>query len=193
MSEKPHGNWKGGRIMTAHGYIRLNVGKGHHLADSKGYAYEHRVVAEEKLGRHLFPEEIVHHINGDRADNRPGNLDVTASIWHHRALHRNPDTCLRVPGEHNPIVICKCGCQQEFQKYDVAGRPRYYVSGHNPIPAPLQQTILNYLTVYGVKHRKSIADYCSTTVGSVACALTRLRMSGLVEPVGSGVWRQCYE
>jgi hypothetical protein len=41
--------------------------------------YEHRVIMEKMLGRKLTKTETVHHKNGDRLDNRPGNLEIWSS------------------------------------------------------------------------------------------------------------------
>ena len=48
----------------------------------------HRVAAEQALGRPLEAGEVVHHINGDRNDNSPGNLQVMSSQGHHMALEQ---------------------------------------------------------------------------------------------------------
>lgn len=48
----------------------------------RGWQYEHRLVAERVLGRHLESAEHVHHINGVKDDNRPENLAVMGHLEH---------------------------------------------------------------------------------------------------------------
>ena len=51
---------------------------GHPRADQGNYVFQHVLVMEEMLGRHLLPGENVHHRNGVRDDNRPENLELWA-------------------------------------------------------------------------------------------------------------------
>lgn len=126
-----NGLWRGGRSIASNGYVLVRVGIDHHLADSRGYAYEHRLVAESKLGRRLLPGEVVHHQDGDKTNNDPSNLEVVDSIAHHAFEHRSVERGLRKPDEPNPIVQCECGCGSSFLRFDEAKRPRRFVSGHN--------------------------------------------------------------
>jgi len=66
---KDNHNWKGGREITASGYVRLWISRTERVM-------EHRLVMEQHLGRKLNRDEIVHHINGNRADNRLANLQL---------------------------------------------------------------------------------------------------------------------
>jgi hypothetical protein len=62
-------------IAQPHVYRKLN---GRH---------EHRVVAEQMLGRPLNRGEIVHHIDGNKHNNTPENLQVMTQSEHIRAHH----------------------------------------------------------------------------------------------------------
>lgn len=66
---------------------RLNSGDG--VTYTKLYGrHEHRVVAEQMLGRPLLPGEIVHHRDGDKRNNSSENLIIFASQSEH-ARHHN--------------------------------------------------------------------------------------------------------
>jgi hypothetical protein len=111
MPRGTHGNharasrqhrWKPGGKLAANGYVRVRLGRGHPLADPNGYGYEHLVVWVSAGNPRPGRDEILHHVNGDKTDNRIGNLALMKRgrhNAHHLAEHprRCPDTGRLLP------------------------------------------------------------------------------------------------
>jgi HNH endonuclease len=76
--------WRGGRTVDKHGYV-LVYRPDHPFANSHGQVREHRLVAEQMLGRYLEPTEVVHHKDDDPSNNDPDNLMVYESNSQHLA------------------------------------------------------------------------------------------------------------
>lgn len=67
--------------VNERGYVLVYVGNVH-PHNNKGYAYAHRLVLEAHLGRWLETEEVVHHINEVKTDNRLQNLYLCSAEEH---------------------------------------------------------------------------------------------------------------
>jgi hypothetical protein len=68
----------------SHGYYVITVPtEMRYLTGGESQALEHRYVMAQVLDRPLWPDESVHHKNGDRLDNRPTNLELW-SRWQPR-------------------------------------------------------------------------------------------------------------
>lgn len=80
-----HHKWAGGRYVRA-GYVVV-LRREHPNADGHGYFAEHRLIVEQAIGRYLTREEVVHHINGNKSDNRIENLLLLPDTAAHRRLH----------------------------------------------------------------------------------------------------------
>ena len=94
--------WKGG-VSFNNGYKYIFNPK-HPFRSNRGYIAEHRIVMEKYLGRYLTNNEIVHHINGKKTDNRIDNLMLfptnTAHLAYHRFSHSDAS-----PQHSDPLLI----------------------------------------------------------------------------------------
>lgn len=84
------GHWKGGKSINHCGYVYV-YSPNHPYKNKKNYVFEHRLVMEKHLGRHLLPSEIVHHINGIKNDNHIENLMLFSSKANHVKYHAEND------------------------------------------------------------------------------------------------------
>jgi YHS domain-containing protein len=90
------GRWM---IQTPEGYLGKTVMNGR-------YVYRYRYVMEQKLGRFLKEGELVHHINGDKEDDRPENLEA-----HTRAEHIN------IHRTKTELITLRCHfCSKSFER-----------------------------------------------------------------------------
>ncbi len=81
--------FKGGRRISSWGYVLIAVGR-------NKYEFEHRLLMEAHIGRKLNHDEHVHHINGNKQDNRLENLEILTKPEHVR-LHNKGNPLPRDP------------------------------------------------------------------------------------------------
>jgi hypothetical protein len=115
-------NWKGGIITDGRGYVFLLIPKEKRAGKERIYISEHRKIMSEYLKRPLLPNEVVHHINGIKNDNRIENLIVITRANHIKEHTKN--------GKHpnwrggKASIKCRyCGkifLSQEHNRNDVA-------------------------------------------------------------------------
>lgn len=92
----------GNKYIDKRGYVVVTTGR-------NTRQYEHILVAERAIGRQLKSlgrgnpkSEVVHHINGDKSDNRPQNLLVCTHEYH-TALHHRLESSQKWP-EFQPVT-----------------------------------------------------------------------------------------
>lgn len=98
--------WKGGKSHDANGYITI----------TQLNKREHRDIMEKYLGRKLGQNEIVHHKNMDKSDNRIENLVVVTRAEHNR-IHGSGSVlkCARCGAEHwySPNMLLRMERRQD--------------------------------------------------------------------------------
>ena len=93
---------KGGRRIDKTGYIFVRT--------ETAWIAEHRAVMQDSLGRELVIGESVHHVNGDRGDNRIENLE----LWYSAQPYgqRVPDLIRYLTTHHAAEVAAHLSAQQ---------------------------------------------------------------------------------
>ena len=77
---KNNPNWKGGKRFNNGEYYAVHCPS--HPRAHNGRVLEHILIAEEMLGRFLKDDEVVHHIDGNKKNNKQGNLSVLTQSQH---------------------------------------------------------------------------------------------------------------
>lgn len=101
-------NYSGGYVSRSLGYRIVQV-KGEKM-------YEHRHLMEEHLGRKLESHEEVHHINGDKTDNKMSNLQLLKNHGTHMRRHRKYDGCVLCGKPHCARGYCEKHYYQKVRK-----------------------------------------------------------------------------
>jgi hypothetical protein len=100
-------SWKGGRYVDASGYVRAWVAPDDPfrcMALNTGHVLEHRLVMARKLDRPLLRTESVHHIDGNRQNNAPDNLQLRQGKHGKHVV-----MCCLDCGSHNVGHVCLAG------------------------------------------------------------------------------------
>lgn len=88
-------NWNGGVRITSNGYRQILYPR-HPRADKSGYVMEHVVIWEKESGFPVPSGCCIHHLNGNKADNRIENLCLMLhgahTAFHNKNKHLSEET-----------------------------------------------------------------------------------------------------
>jgi maltoporin len=122
--------WKGGRTISREGYVLIKDWN-HPRTHANGYVLEHIKVLEQKLQRPLAKNEVTHHINGNKMDNRPENLEAVNRAHHITYHHLGASYAKHI----EKVTVCSiCGSSKtkmNFKKNKIDKYPLWlYTPGH---------------------------------------------------------------
>lgn len=132
--------WKGGRKKTKAGYTMILMPE-HHRAERSGYVMEHIVIFERETGIEIPDGCCVHHINGNKSDNRISNLCMMTHGAH---------TVLHSTGrKHTEETKAKIRCKTKERFSNKQDHPSY-------------KDIDVKAMIADVKNGKNVSDVCKS-------------------------------
>ena len=99
-------NWHGGVRITSKGYRQVLVPE-HPRAGKSGYVMEHILVWEKATGFSVPSGCCIHHLNGDKTDNRIENLCLMSfgahTIFHHTGKRLTDETKRKISEKRTKV------------------------------------------------------------------------------------------
>lgn len=111
---KDSARWRGGRSIDKEGYVLVHYPK-HHRSNTAGYVREHILIAERVFGKILPKGAMIHHVDGNPANNTNNNLVICGNDEYHQLIHMRT-RAFRATG--NPNLLWCSGCNQ-FLNHDL--------------------------------------------------------------------------
>ena len=96
--------WRGGRRIDSWGYV-LIYSPNHPHKNNSNAVRENRLVMEKHIGRYLDPKEVVHHKNGNTADNRIDNLMLFKNHSEHMKYHHPKGERFKKKSRHHGLLV----------------------------------------------------------------------------------------
>jgi hypothetical protein len=95
--------------LASHGNYIYAIVPDHPNRDANNYVLLHRIVIENKIGRLLTKDEVVHHIDNNGKNNDPENLILTTRSEHKSKYHKEFEN-----GHFTDLICDNCG--SHFQR-----------------------------------------------------------------------------
>lgn len=99
VSGSKNPRWNGGKRIDKDGYV-LIWKPDHKYSDYHGYVREHRLVVEKYLDRILEPNEVVHHKDKNKKNNKIENLILYENSSEHQKEHYHSGDAKHI--KHSP-------------------------------------------------------------------------------------------
>jgi hypothetical protein len=161
VSRRPRGVRRspGSRITDKDGYVLVRKPE-HPFANSAGYIREHRLVMERAIGRWLTEKEVVHHIDGDKSNNAPENLQLFGSNSEHKRFDMAGNTW------------AKGDVGNPRRRYRVRRDPHQILSSIRWLAAALDRPVMRKDLVPPHPSHRAVARAFGTWQAGVALALS---------------------